>query len=442
MPTLRINKISLRNVVGIENQVIEPDTLTIIEGENAAGKTSLLAGIQDMLKGGHDASLIREDQKKAETVLVIGDDEFRKAVGKTARLTVNGKTTNAKKSLDALIDVLAANPLEFINASSKEQAKIFMDTFPLDLDPTKLTEATGEVHDISEKDNAFESLKKIEARYMSDRKAVNKSLSDKKGTVAELTKTLPDESAESAATDLNEARMKKETLQGDLSASHGRIKELLSKETDQINADADKAVKLLQDEMQIAVTGVKGAAAANVKTKKDEANRQYGVFKKECEDELETLTGKIGNLEAVVGQSQRAEGTKASIARIEVEVRELDTESKAYTKKLKGLLLVRQELLSGLPDGWTLEDDQFSVDGKPFYRLNSEMQLRIVFKIATLRAKDKPVKLICVDGLERLDTKHREAFYRAALKYGEKGYQFIVTRVTDAPGLNVETRSA
>jgi DNA repair ATPase RecN len=429
MENLKINKISLRNVVGIEALEFTPTALTIIEGENAAGKTSILAGIQDMIKGGYDASLIREGQKAAETVLVIGDDEFRKAVGKTQRLTVNGKTTKAKESLNDLLDALAANPIDFINASSKDQVRIFFDTFPIELDPAKLKKATGDDHDIPENANAFDMLKRIEAAYTSDRKAVNKERDGKKATIGELTNTLPPEAHETAAADLAQARKKKEELQGDLTASHGRIKSLLDSEAKEITTELDETIATLR-----------ANAAAKIKAKKDEANQQFGKFKGECETELEELTGKIGELGAVVEQVQKAKGTRESIDRMAADVKILDAESKEYTSKLKGLLVVRQELLSGLPDGWTLEDNQFSVDGKPFHRLNTEMQLRIVFKIATLRAKDKPVKLICVDGLERLDTHHREAFYKAALKYGQQGYQFIVARVTDHPGLKVETR--
>ncbi len=440
MDNVKLSRISLRNVVGIESLDLEPTALTIIEGANAVGKTSILAGIQDMIKGGYDASLIREGQKKAESVLVIGDDEFRKAVGKTARLTRNGKPTDAKKSLDLLIDALAANPIDFIQAKPAEQAKIFMDTFPINLDPAKLKEATGDDHYIAEGGNAFVTLKDIEDTYTSERKAVNRSLKDKQGTISELEKTLPDTTGESAGADLEEARAKKSDLAADIQAGHGRMKTLLDAEAKGIKDELEITVNRLQVEADALIQAEADEAAGKIQAKREEANKQYGQFKRECDEELEKLTGQIGKLGAIAEQVQRAQGTKASIETLVGEVLKLEDESRGFTDKLKGLISVRQELLSGLPKGWTLEDNQFAVESIPFHRLNSEMQLRVVFKIATLRAKDKPVKLICVDGLERLDTKHRENFYKAALDYGKRGYQFIVTRVTDAPGLTVETR--
>jgi hypothetical protein len=58
-------------------------------------------------------------------------------------------------------------------------------------------------------------------------------------------------------------------------------------------------------------------------------------------------------------------------------------------------------------------------------------QERLFFAVEVSRRLNAKSKLICVDGLEALDRKHREAFVEMATK---DGYQLIATRVVEDGG--------
>lgn len=57
---MRIAKISIKNVLGIEELEIDsPGALTVIEARNGRGKSSTMEAIRAVVDGGHDASLLR-----------------------------------------------------------------------------------------------------------------------------------------------------------------------------------------------------------------------------------------------------------------------------------------------------------------------------------------------------------------------------------------------
>lgn len=125
---MRVKKITIRNVMGVEERTIEPGRVTRIQGRNASGKTSTLEAIKSVIQGGHDATLLRVGQEEGEVVLVLEDGEDEIAVRKriTAEksdLTVThptmGKISAGKRWLDGLVDRLSFNPVDFLTADAK-----------------------------------------------------------------------------------------------------------------------------------------------------------------------------------------------------------------------------------------------------------------------------------------------------------------------------------
>ena len=57
---MKIASIHIENVLGIEELDINPGAVTRITGANATGKSSTIEAIKSAVKGGHDATLIRQ----------------------------------------------------------------------------------------------------------------------------------------------------------------------------------------------------------------------------------------------------------------------------------------------------------------------------------------------------------------------------------------------
>src|SRR6185503_12529101 len=70
---MKITKIEISNIRGIESLVIEPGTFTVISGRNAQGKSSVIAGLQALVSGGHDPGLIRKGAESGSVKATLDD---------------------------------------------------------------------------------------------------------------------------------------------------------------------------------------------------------------------------------------------------------------------------------------------------------------------------------------------------------------------------------
>src|SRR5688572_4313641 len=88
MPTkekaLRVAALRIRNILGISTAEIKPGRVTLIEGANGKGKTSILEAFRSVLSGGHDATLLRKGQTDGEIVMVLDDgQEIRRDISES-----------------------------------------------------------------------------------------------------------------------------------------------------------------------------------------------------------------------------------------------------------------------------------------------------------------------------------------------------------------------
>lgn len=149
--TLRLVRVKVRDVLGADEVAIQPGKVTMVEGRNGVGKTSILDAIQAAL--GPGASLARiarvpkvgeeppEDGYSPEVVLVLdGEGEHHEVVRDADDLKVKhriGKSaafeTERKPAdfLRGIFDGQGANPIRFLQADTKTRFLMLLNSLPI-----------------------------------------------------------------------------------------------------------------------------------------------------------------------------------------------------------------------------------------------------------------------------------------------------------------------
>lgn len=137
---MRIRKIRIKNIAGIEEFEIDPArNLNLIEGGNARGKSSILNAILSVV-GGYDARLVRQGSDHGEVVLVLDDDtEIHKTIkadgGGTTRAWKpgSGAIRSPATHVKGLVDLISANPIYLLSARPQERVRALVRLLPAEV---------------------------------------------------------------------------------------------------------------------------------------------------------------------------------------------------------------------------------------------------------------------------------------------------------------------
>ncbi len=133
---MKVTQVRIKNVLGIEELEFKPGQVTVIEGSNASGKTSILEAFRAAVGGGHDATLLHNGAKEGEIVLVLDDSvEIQKTISEleSSVAVVHPDFGAIKKPqtwIDRLSDVLSVNPIQFLT-KGKDRLKNLLEVLPL-----------------------------------------------------------------------------------------------------------------------------------------------------------------------------------------------------------------------------------------------------------------------------------------------------------------------
>lgn len=425
---MKLNKISIKNFLGIEQLETEVGSaLTIIEGGNGTGKTSVLEAFRAALGGGHDATLLRNGTERGEVVLVFDDGVAKKTItpdksNLDVRLANGGKISQPQTYFDRLSDVLALNPVTFLTATPKDRTKYLLETVPINLTAEEIASATGRSVKPNTQ-NGFEVLAALQKQIGSEKTATSRAIKEKEISIRQFEAALPPDAPE--ADSVAELRFQQAALEADLIAKR-----------DSVNAEAlSRAVSVkaaLQsrlDELNRLIAEARSEAAAQLAAIEREASSRIQTIKDESAATRTELAGRLSRAEELASQQKRAEGVRQTIAGLAQSVETLKTELASHEASLAGLEDLRKQLLQRLPiPGLEIRDGEIFFKNLPFDRLNQAQRVKIALKLASLRVGT--LGLVCVDGFECLDIDTWKAFCEVAPK---TGLQLIVTRVTEGP---------
>lgn len=429
---MKIQKIKIANILGIEELEFEPTQFTVIEGKNGTGKTTILESIKHVLNGGHDAKLLRNGTDKGEIVLILDDGiQLTKTVTQNKSvvqvLDKEGNIINKPQTyIDKLIDMLSVNPIKFLTAEKKDRVNYLLEAIPM-----KLTKEHLEIlGDMSEKihddlsGHAIDALDRIYKQFYDERTGVNRALKEKTATMTQLKESITEVnySLDELLEKLKLTEDKKNEIERKRSIF---LDQLMNTRT----AELDKERERFENEMN--------RLRYEHENKKQEINNWFENKKTEIESKFnEKYLPTISELSALKEQQKQyniQEKTRELVKQFQNECSKLKEESEKLSKALSDLEKLKNNILKDLPiDGLEIRDGDVYCKGIQFDKLNTAEQVKIAVDVATLRAGS--LGIICVDGIEKLDN---NTFKEFKLKAIESGLQMIVTKVSDAE-LNIQ----
>jgi DNA repair exonuclease SbcCD ATPase subunit len=438
---LRVSHVTIRNILGIEELEFTPGGFTEVSGANGSGKTSTIEALRAALRGGHDATLLRNGTEKGEIVLVLDDGtQIRKKVTPSDTdvtiLRDEKKLSRPAEAIKRLHDALSVNPVEFLRAPEKSRVDALLQVMPIALDMGRVTEITGqgaidgalrEAQRVAKgSDKVPEGLDLLEAvkRFVfDDRTGINRAARDKEGTINQLRATLPEEAAEAPPTDAT-LLAKLNEIDAERDAELERISTKLAG----LKAESDERVEALRASIRELERQI-DAERADFNEKKSLAAQTEAEVRAEHAEKRAGVEAQVKQIEKAQQAAARFAQTRETIARMVADLEELKADSQARTDALEALDAYKAELLASLPiPGLEVIEGKLLRYGVPFERLNEAQKVRIAIEIARLRAGE--LGLICVDGLELLDPEAYDAFRKDAEEFG---LQLIVSKVSEGP---------
>ncbi|ATI15724.1 hypothetical protein [Bordetella phage vB_BbrM_PHB04] len=431
---MHIAKIKFSNILGIAEMELSPKGFTEISGPNGSGKTSILEAIKAVLETGHDATLLRKGAEKGEAVLVLDDGtELSKTVtptGSTSAVRRDGKKVpRPAEVIKQLTDMISVNPVDFLRAPKKDRVRVLLEAMPLEADAEKLAEIAGVKVTAAPGTHALQVIQQVHTEVYDARTGTNRAVKEKKATITQLEQAVP---PVPAGADGDEAELDAALQEIDAArdAELGRI----STKLDGIRADTRTKIDAIRTKLQADMDALKAAAQAEVDAINAELAKRETQAAAARERNVTTFAAQREPIAAQLGtlrqnrdlHARRAQ-TLETIGVMETELEELETQAERQTQALAAIEQYKSDLLNSLPiPGLEVRDGEIYRDDVQFDRLNTAQQVDVAVEIAKLRAGDLGV--ICVDGLESLDTESLDAFRDRAL---ESGLQLFVTRVSD-----------
>lgn len=442
---MQISHIKISNILGINELELSPEGFTTITGANGQGKTSVLEAIKSVTQSGHDATLLRKGELKGETVLVLDDGtELSKTVtkdGSTTSVRRDGKKlARPSETIKALTDALSVNPVEFLRAPKKDRVKVLLESMPITADAERLTAMTRIPVTAAPGMHALHLIEIVRKEVYDDRTGTNRAVTEKESTINQLRLAMPDAPG-GVEGDEDQIRTKIQEAQDAMRAEQARIDAKLAT----LRTESAAKIQGIKDALNAKITEIQRAADAAILELREKAHDETEAERAALADTeakaarvrqkaTDTCTGIIqplGQAVAAITANRDASAKRAvtidTIAKMETELEDLRQDAINQTKALADIDAYKEELLGSLPiPGVEVRDGEVFRNGVAFDRLNTSQQVAIAFEIAKLRAGD--LKVVCLDGIELMDSKHFEELKAQA---EASGMQVFVTKVSD-----------
>lgn len=473
---MKTTKIHIKNLFGISETELDGRSIEVT-GSNGVGKTSIIDSIKYALTNDSSRDYVIKNGESEGEIFIETDTgltiDRKKRVNQAdyKNIRQDGKPVQSPEAfVRELFTPLQIDPVKFTQMSRQEQNRIILDLIEFNWDLNWIKEKFGEIpQGVDYQQNILQVLNDIQSEkgvYFQTRQDINREIRNKTAFISDIAKDIPQgfQAEKWEAYDLSEAYTKITKAQ----EYNSRI------ERAKLFKDSyDNKVRGFQAEMEIAVSNLKSAIAAEREQLTNEIEHKKAEIKA-AEDKLNSLSDKIADKTKIFESEYREKVAKldgdikvadeytgkqlVNISAMQVEVKtaeemkkhlneykrmksmqnELETleeHSKALTSKIELARELPGEILktATIPvKGLTVKDGIPLINGLPVSNLSEGEQLQLCVDVAL--SKPNSLQIILIDGAEKLSEKNRLALYE---KCKEKGLQFIATRTTDSDDLEV-----
>lgn len=467
---MNISKIKISNLFGIKEQTLDGKSIEI-SGKNGVGKTSILDAIRYALTNSSERDYIIKNGENEGEILIETDTGLsinrkkRTQSSDYKSIKQNDKEINSPETfLKEIFTPMQLEPVEFAQMSRQEQNRVILDLIEFDWDLNWIKEKFGEIPTgIDYQQNILQILNDIQSEsspYYKARQDINRDIRNNKAFIEDIAATLPEQYNAEKWKQFNLTEKLKELM---------TIKEKNAKinEARQFINNYDNKVKGYEAERQIAIS----AEEKNIQIERENLLKETTALKERIlanENKLNQLTSILEDKKKIVDleYEKKITALNESIGRAKdfaemetIDITELQQECdlaekmKSYINEYDRMIkyeeetIVLQDKANELTDkinlarelpseilktatipvkGLTVENGKPLIDGKPISNLSEGEQLMLCVDVAL--SKPNNLKLILLDGVEKLSDTNREMLYS---KCREAGLQFIATRTTN-----------
>ena len=412
MAAVKINQFEVENVKRVRavSYDCSGQSLTVIGGGNAQGKTSVLDAIMWTLGGDRykPSNPVREGAEKVATKVTLSNGVLVERKGVNGALKVTSPDgRSGQQLLNEFISAFALDLPKFMGATAIEKARMLLDCFP----------GLGA---------QIQSLNEEEKRLYDERHALGQIVTRKKKHAEDLP------FHEDAPAELLTGTQMTQKLQ-----------DLLRKnaENDRLRKDVD-AIRISRDSAQSRVTELTrqlAEAEAKLGDLDENLDRAVSAAANLKDEDTSGLQRELEQIDAINAKVR----SNLDKARAEAEAEELSQHYGEITDKLDQVRAERIRLLAGVD--MPLADLSINEDGELLYRaakwdgMSGAEQLRVA--VAICAAVKPDCGFVLIDGMERMDAGQLRDF---AAWLEERGLQAIGTRVSsgDECSIVIEDGSA
>lgn len=467
---MKISKIKIKNLFGISEISLDGKSIEV-SGKNGVGKTSILDSIRYALQNNSDRDYIIKNGENEGEILIETDTGLSINRKKRAQssdyksIKNNGEDIQSPESfLKEIFTPMTLDPIQFCNMTKQEQNRAILDLIDFKWDLNWIKEKFGEIPTgINYEQNILQILSDIQSEnspYFKARQDVNRDIRNNMAFIEDIAKDIPSNYDAKKWEEFDLTSKLKELME--IRQKNSKIDEakqyLNSYENKLKGYEAEKEIAITAEEKSIA--NERESLKTSIERMKTEiiaAEDKLKGLDKTLEDkkkivELE-FANKVTALNESMGRAQEfanmeiidctnlaaecdmAEQMKKHLneykrmKNYEEEIEKLKAISEEYTRKIELARTLPGEILqtATIPvKGLTVENGVPLINGLPVSNLSEGQKLELCVDIVL--SKPNNLKLILLDGVEKLSENNRNQLYN---KCKEAGLQFIATRTTN-----------
>jgi AAA domain len=410
---MRVTHIEIQGIKGIAGPLIlQPKSLCVISGDNGVGKSSILDALKAVFQGGHNPQLVRQGAKRGEIVLTLDSGSvIRKVITpKASTLTVTDPEGREVKAPQTFVESLASgfgfDPIGFVEAEPKKRTAFLLDAMPISFTAAEIAQAVP-MHQFTG-DFELGAVEQIREDLYAIRRAANVAHKQLEGTITTLRRGVGQD----------EYRIDWKAAVDSCEGERDALKARTLEEIYGVKNEAAAARQAAQAEYETQLRAISTA----------EADALQAIAAR-YQPEREELAAKLATAKEKLEQRLRAEGARAELDKMTLQLREKSAESAQLSSAIEALDALKKSKLAALPvEGVEIREGEILVGGLPFDSLNTAKQFTLAFEIAALKPGD--LGLMVADRAETLGPDLWKEFCAAA---EQSGFQVITARVDTGP---------